>query len=347
MSHRSLLPDASHPDLFEQPENDIVKRKTEKPNIAITMGDPAGVGPELALKVLQDRRVRALCNPIVIGDSGLLGHLAKRLGLNKPSPDEVINASSLDLKRLKPGRPNKEAGAALVSYIEEAVFMAAMGDVAAMATCPISKEAAKLAGFSFPGHTEFIAWLIGAKDFVMMLGGKDLKVALVTIHEAIKDVPGLVTKKAVFNAIKVTDAAFRRDFGMKRPRIAVCGLNPHAGEAGMFGDEEKKIIEPAVKKARQAGINAIGPLPSDTVFYRAVRKKEFDCVVAMYHDQGLGPLKLMHFEDGVNATLGLPIIRTSVDHGTAYDIAWKGVANHQSLVAAIEMAVEMARNRAR
>ncbi len=324
-----------------------MKRKSAKPNIAITMGDPAGVGPELALKALADPRVRALCEPIVVGDIGLLNLLAKRLGLKRPLPGEVMNVSSLDLKKLKPGKPTKEAGSALVSYIEEAVFMAAIGDVAAMVTCPISKEAAKLSGFTFPGHTEFIAWLTGTKDFVMMLGGKDLKVVLVTIHEAIKDVPALITKKAVLNTIRVTDRAFRQDFGMKSPRIAVCGLNPHAGEAGMFGDEDMKIIAPAVKTARAAGINAIGPLPPDTVFYRAARKKEFDCVVAMYHDQGLGPLKLMHFEDGVNATLGLPIVRTSVDHGTAYDIAWKGVAKHESLVAAIEMAVEMAGNRVR
>jgi len=324
-----------------------VKKKIIKPNIAITMGDPAGVGPELALRALGDPRVRSLCNPIVVGDAGLLDLLAKRLGLKRPAPDEVMNVSGLDLKKLKPGSPAREAGSALVSYIEEAVFMAAIGDVAAMVTCPISKEAAKLSGFTFPGHTEFIAWLTGTKDFVMMLGGRDLKVVLVTIHEAIRDVPGLITKKAVLNTVRVTDRAFRQDFAVKRPRIAVCGLNPHAGEAGMFGDEDRRIIAPAVKKAREAGINATGPLPPDTVFYRAVRKKEFDCVVAMYHDQGLGPLKLMHFEDGVNATLGLPIIRTSVDHGTAYDIAWKGVASHHSLVAAIEMAVEMARNRAR
>ncbi|WKZ32734.1 MAG: 4-hydroxythreonine-4-phosphate dehydrogenase PdxA [Thermodesulfobacteriota bacterium] len=318
-----------------------------KPNIAITMGDPAGVGPELALKALGDKRVRALCNPIVVGDAGLLSHLAGKLGLKAPRESEVIGVSRLDLKRLKPGKPVKAAGEALISYIEEAVFMTAIGDADAMVTCPISKEAAKLAGFRFPGHTEFIAELTDTEDFVMMLGGKDLKVALVTIHEALKNVPRLVTEKAVLKALRVTHRAFTRDFGMKRPRIAVCGLNPHAGEGGIFGDEEKKAIAPAVKKARKEGINALGPLPADTVFYRTVRKKEFDCVLAMYHDQGLGPLKLQHFEDGVNATLGLPIIRTSVDHGTAYDIAWKGVASHFSLRAAIEMAVEMAVNRKR
>lgn len=311
------------------------------------MGDPAGVGPELVLRALNDRKVRALCNPIVAGDAGLLSRLAGKLGLKAPREREVIGVSRLDLKSLKPGRPAKEAGEAFISYIEEAVFMAAIGDADAMVTCPISKEAAKLAGFRFPGHTEFIAELTNTGDFVMMLGGSDLKVALVTIHEALKNVPRLVTEKSVLKALRVTHRAFVRDFGIKGPRIAVCGLNPHAGEGGIFGNEEKKAIEPAIKKARREGINAIGPLPADTVFYRAVRKKEFDCVLAMYHDQGLGPLKLMHFEDGVNATLGLPIIRTSVDHGTAYDIAWKGVANHGSLRAAIEMAVQMAVNRKR
>jgi 4-hydroxythreonine-4-phosphate dehydrogenase len=181
-----------------------------------------------------------------------------------------------------------------------------------------------------------------------MLGGGGrggLKVVLVTIHVPLRDVPGLVTKAAVLKTLRITDASFKRDFGIKRPRIAVAGLNPHAGEGGMFGDEEERIIAPAIKKARGEGIEAVGPLPPDTVFYRAVRKKEFDCVVCMYHDQGLGPLKLLHFEDGVNATLGLPIIRTSPDHGTAYDIAWKGKASPDSLVAAIRMAATMAKNR--
>ncbi len=316
-----------------------------KPNIAITMGDPAGVGPELALKALGDRKVRALCNPVVVGDAGLLRHLAGRLGLRPPREGEVLGVSRLDLKRLKPGKPSKAAGEALISYIEEAVFMTAIGDADAMVTCPISKEAAKLAGFQFPGHTEFIAELTNTEDFVMMLGGSDLKVVLVTIHEALKDVPGLVTERAVLKALRVTHRAFTRDFRIKGPRIAVCGLNPHAGEGGIFGDEERKSVGPAVRKARKEGINALGPLPADTVFYRAARKKEFDCVLAMYHDQGLGPLKLLHFEDGVNATLGLPIIRTSVDHGTAYDIAWKGAASCKSLRAAIETAVLMAVNR--
>lgn len=316
-----------------------------KPTVAITMGDPVGVGPEIIVKAFQGRSLGKIAEPLVIGDAGVLSFIADRLGL-KPVPDEkIVSVSELDPGKLRPGRPTRESGAAMVSYIEEAVYMTAVGDADAMVTAPISKEAARKAGFTFPGHTEFIAHLTNTEDFAMMLGGKDLKVILVTIHEAIRDVPGLITRDSVYRTIEITDDSFRRYFGLKRPRIAVCGLNPHAGEGGLFGDEEKKVIEPAVKKAREKGINAIGPLPPDTVFYRAVLKKEFDCVVAMYHDQGLGPLKLMHFEDGVNATLGLPIIRTSVDHGTAYDIAWKGVASIESLLAAVEMASEMAKKR--
>jgi 4-hydroxythreonine-4-phosphate dehydrogenase len=313
-----------------------------RPVIAVTMGDPAGVGPEIILKALDDRRVRRIADPVVIGDLGLLRSLAKRLKLKGPDEGAVVSVSELDLGKLKAGKPTKESSKAMISYIEEAVYMAAVGDADAIVTAPISKEAARLAGFSFPGHTEFIAHLTGTKDFSMMLGGKALKVVLVTIHAPLRRVPALVTKEAVLKTLRITDESFRRYFGVKRPRIAVAGLNPHAGEAGLFGDEERKVIAPAIKKARSSGINAIGPLPADTVFYRAVKKSEFDCVVAMYHDQGLGPLKLLHFEDGVNVTLGIPIIRTSVDHGTAYDIAWKGSASSESLVAAIEMAVEMA-----
>lgn len=313
-----------------------------KPTIAITMGDPCGVGPEICLKAIADRRVMRLAKPIVIGDAALFNRIASSLCLAPPAADMICNLSNLNPDAIRPGEPNKATGRAMINYIEEAVHMATAGTAKAIVTAPISKDAAKKAGFAFPGHTEFIAHLTGTKEFRMMLGGKSLKVILVTIHEPISKVPGLITKAAVYNTIKITDAAFSGRFGIKRPRIAVAGLNPHAGEGGMFGHEDIKLIAPAIKKAASEGINVTGPLPPDTVFYRAVRKAEFDCVVCMYHDQGLGPLKLLHFEDGVNATLGLPIIRTSVDHGTAYDIAWKGVASHESLVAAIEMAVEMA-----
>ncbi len=314
----------------------------EKPVIAITMGDPVGVGPEIILKALVDGRVKRIANPVVIGDRGLLQFLAKKLRLKSPSEKNLKNLSDLDISRLRPGKPSKKTSEAMINYIEEAVRMALSKEADAIVTAPISKEAAKKAGFKFPGHTEFIAHLTKTKDFRMMLGGRDLKVILVTIHEPIRKVPGLITTDAVFKTIKITSEAFKR-FGLKRPRIAVAGLNPHAGEVGMFGVEEAKFITPAVREAQKLGINAVGPLPPDTVFYRAVKKKEFDCVICMYHDQGLGPLKLLHFDDGVNSTLGLPIIRTSVDHGTAYDIAWKGAARPDSLIAAIEMAVELSK----
>lgn len=318
-----------------------------KPVIAVTMGDPSGVGPEILLKALVDARVKKAASVIAIGDMGVLKEAAKKLRLKGPADEQVLSVTNLDIKKLNIGKPSKQSGEASIAFIEEALYMTAIGDADAFVTCPISKEAVKKAGFKFPGHTEFIAHLTGTEEFVMMLGGKDLKVVLVTIHEPLKKVSSLVTTESVLKTITITDKAFKADFGLKKPRIAVCGLNPHAGEAGMFGDEDKKIVEPAVKKARRAGIDAVGPLPSDTVFYRAAKKKEFDCVVAMYHDQGLGPLKLLHFDDGVNATLGLPVIRTSVDHGTAFDIAWQGKASHESLVAAIEMAAQMAWRRAK
>lgn len=318
-----------------------------KPVVAVSMGDPAGVGPEILVRAMNDPRVKKSAEVLAVGDAGVLREAAKMVR-RKPLPEErVVGVTNIDFRKLKLGVPSKLSGEASIACIEEALYMTAIGDADAFATCPISKEAAAKAGFKFPGHTEFIAHLTDTKDFVMMLGGADLKVVLVTIHEPLRKVPGLVTMESVLRTIRITDAAFRVDFGIKKPRIAVCGLNPHAGEAGMFGDEDAKAVAPAVKKARMSGIDAVGPLPSDTVFYRAARKKEFDCVVAMYHDQGLGPLKLLHFDDGVNATLGLPVVRTSVDHGTAYDIAWKGIASHESLVAAIEMAAMMAARRAK
>ena len=315
-----------------------------KPVIAITMGDPAGIGPEIALKAIESKRVNRAARPVILGDLALLRRLSEKLGLKSPPRSNVVNLSTLDLKKLGPGRPTIESSRAMVSYIEEAVRMAANFEADAMVTGPINKESARLAGFKFPGHTEFIARLTGAKDFSMMLGGDIIKVVLVTIHEPIKKVSGLITPKNVLKTIRITDSSFRKFFGIKKPRIAVCGLNPHAGENGLFGDEEIKIIAPAVNKARSIGINAIGPLPPDTVFFR-MKEGEFDCAVCMYHDQGLIPLKLMHFENAVNVTLGLPIIRTSVDHGTAYDIAWKGKAGAESMIAAVEMAAKMAKKR--
>ncbi|MBI3754265.1 MAG: 4-hydroxythreonine-4-phosphate dehydrogenase PdxA [Deltaproteobacteria bacterium] len=311
-----------------------------KPAIAITMGDPTGVGPEVILKAVSDKNIRRLCNPVILGDEAVFKYLISNFQF-PISNFKIINLSNLNPAKLKPGKPDTACAEAMMAYIREAVRMAEADDVDAIVTGPISKEAINKAGYNFHGHTEFLAHLTKTKDFRMMLAGSALKVILVTIHESIKNVPGLLTKENIFKTIKITNESFKRYFGIQKPRIAVAALNPHAGEGGLFGDEEKRIIIPAVKKARQLGIHASYPLPPDTLFYRAVKNKEFDCVVCMYHDQGLIPLKLLHFEDGVNVTLGLPIIRTSVDHGTAYDIAWKGIANPASMKAAIEMAVEI------
>lgn len=315
-----------------------------KPRIAITLGDPAGIGPEIILTALNSRRVKSVCTPVIIGDREVLSLVAKKTSNTFSRSIEIVNPlgeKSPDPSTIKPGKLPKKWARAVVSYIEEAVRLAKEGEVAAIVTAPINKGALHKAGFSFPGHTEFLAHLTGTKDYVMMLGGERLKVVLVTIHVPLKDVPSLITPKEVFKVIRITNDALIKRFKIKKPRIGVAGLNPHAGEGKMFGDEEGRLIMPAVRRARRAGINASDPQPPDTVFFRAV-KGEFDCVVSMYHDQGLGPLKLIHFEDGFNATLGLPIIRTSVDHGTAYGIAWKGVASAESMITAILTAAKMA-----
>ncbi|MEE8185579.1 MAG: 4-hydroxythreonine-4-phosphate dehydrogenase PdxA [Thermodesulfobacteriota bacterium] len=314
-----------------------------KTTVAITMGDPAGIGPEVVLKAVTSSKVKRLCRLAVLGDEMVLRYLARKMGIGWPAADiRIINLSSLNPEEIRPGRPDSACGRAMMRYVEEAVLMAMDGDVDAMVTGPINKEAINRAGYKFPGHTEFMADLTRTRDYAMMLGGKKLKVVLVTIHESIKRVPGLLTIDNIYKTIQLTDGTFKKYFGLK-PRIAVAALNPHGGEKGLFGNEEKKVIVPAIKRARRAGIEVSDPLPPDTVFYRTIENKEYDVVVCMYHDQGLIPLKLIHFEDGVNVTLGLPIIRTSVAHGTAYDIAWKGVASPKSMIAAIEMAVSMAK----
>jgi 4-hydroxythreonine-4-phosphate dehydrogenase len=213
-----------------------------------------------------------------------------------------------------------------------------------MVTCPISKVLMHSAGYQYDGHTQLIAHLTQTDSYVMMLAGNKLRVSLVTIHCALKDVPHILSTDIIFNTIAITSKALRQDFGFKKPRLAVAALNPHAGESGLFGSEENDLILPAVRKALKAGLNVSGPFAPDTVFVRAA-SGEFDAVISMYHDQGLIPLKLLHFSDAVNVTLGLPIIRTSVDHGTAYDIAGKGKADASSLKAAIKLAAVMAVNR--
>jgi len=330
---------------------------SQRPIIAITMGDPSGVGPEIIVKVLQAPEVWQICTPLVIGD-----RLAMERALNVcGSPLQVAevavaadahmvaegNIPLLALSQLTEsdmvyGAPSIAAGDAVYRYICHAAALCRDGRAAAMATAPISKEAMHRAGHDYPGHTELLAELCGTDTFVMMLAGDVLRVGLVTIHEALSDVPRLVTTEQVLKTIRVTAEGVARLTGKAAPRLAVLALNPHCGEAGKFGSEETTAIEPAIEAARQEGINAEGPLSADTLFYFA-QQGNFDGVVAMYHDQGLIPLKMLHFDDAVNITLGLPIIRTSVDHGTAYNLAGTGKASEKSLLAAIRMAAGMVR----
>ncbi len=249
----------------------------------------------------------------------------------------------MNLSELTPGRAGAYAGRAVVEYIRKAVLLATQGEVAAITTAPINKETLKMAGYSWPGHTELLAELTGTSDFGMMLAGGGLRVIIATIHCALKDVPGLITKDGVLRTIRLAARACR-ELGIETPRIVVAGLNPHAGEAGIFGDEEILHISPACEQARAEGLAVTGPLPPDTLFYKA-KRGDFDIVVAMYHDQGLIPLKMLAFGSAVNVTIGLPIIRTSVDHGTAYDIAGQGIADPASLIEALKMAAQIAENR--
>jgi 4-hydroxythreonine-4-phosphate dehydrogenase len=323
------------------------------------MGDPAGIGPEIIVKALSDPKIHDFCRPVVFGDRGALDlYAGKRRApaireithpseaQGKPRQIDLVAVCSLEPDVLTPGIPKREGGTAMVDCIVTAVDLAKRKEISAVVTCPISKALMQQAGHAYEGHTQLIASLTRSKDYVMMLAGKKLRVALVTIHCALKEVPSLLSKEKVLRTIRITARALERDFGISRPLLAVTALNPHAGEEGLFGAEEDQIIRPAIRKAKAEGHRVEGPFPADSLFYRAAGG-EFDAVVSMYHDQGLIPLKLLHFSDAVNVTLGLPIIRTSVDHGTAYDIAGKDMADPRSLKAAIKMAVMMAKNRNR
>lgn len=333
----------------------------KKPLIAITMGDPAGVGPEIIVAALSDPAIRSLCSPLVLGDRRAMQRALvvgssslQLLAVNSPAevtdlPEGVIpllECSQLDDADMAYGAPTERAGDAVYRYIRRAAELCLTGEVAAMATAPISKEAMHRAGHQYPGHTELLAELCRCDDFVMMLAGDVLRVALVTIHEAIADVPRLITTGQVLKTTRVTAAGVAPFCGSRDPRIAVLALNPHCGEAGAFGSEEQSAIMPAITAAQAEGIDVHGPFSADTFFHFAVQEPPpWDAVVAMYHDQGLIPLKMRHFDDGINITLGLPIIRTSVDHGTAYDLAGTGRASAASMKAAIRTASQLATRR--
>lgn len=324
--------------------------------IGITMGCPAGIGPEIILRHFAKRSWPADIQPVVLGDIGILEKCAADLSLeadcrawqpDRPVPESgipVLEVSTLNTTEHSWGQPTAATATGMAQYILTAVKLLKNGTLDGMATCPISKSALQKAGYKYPGHTEMLVDLTGAENYTMMMAGETLKVTLATIHCALAAVPEQLTIAGIRDLIRITHAALQVDFGIACPRIAVAGLNPHSSEDGLFGREEAEIIVPAMHEARAQGIDAQGPYPPDTVFFKA-SSGLFDAVVCMYHDQGLIPFKLLHFADGVNVTLNLPIVRTSVDHGTAYDIAGRGMADATSLAAAVTMAAAISNNR--
>jgi 4-phospho-D-threonate 3-dehydrogenase / 4-phospho-D-erythronate 3-dehydrogenase len=331
-----------------------------KPLLGITMGDPAGIGPEVIIKALGRSSLRRLFRPLVIGSPEVLektrASLKARIKIRRVSESDAATARMplgvvpvLDplpnaLGRVTIGRVSKETGAAQALYIKEAVRLALKGVIAGIVTAPINKEAINLAGYPYPGHTEMLAELTGSKEVGMMIVGGPLRCMFATTHVALRELADRLTAELIERAIRLCHQGLTRLFGIRHPKIAVAALNPHAGEGGLFGTEERSLITPAIRRAEALGYPSVGPLPADTVIGQAARG-EYDAVIVMYHDQGLIPLKLLAFGKSVNITLGLPIIRTSVDHGTAYDIAGKGVAGEGSLVEAIRLAAGFAAHR--
>jgi 4-hydroxythreonine-4-phosphate dehydrogenase len=325
--------------------------------IGISLGDATGVSPEVTLKALAAEARSDGARYLLIGDADCLHRLNQQLGLNLPlqnysgsnAPGRFFISNPLAEplpQNLPAGSP--AAARAAVAWLKDGAQRCLRNELAALVTAPVNKHAIVRAGIPFVGQTEFLSQQAGVNRTVMMLLGPDergrwLRVALATVHIALRDVPKKLTQEKIELAIQRAGEACR-DLGLPRAKVAVCGLNPHCGEGGEFGDEEPRIIEPAIAAAKQKGFDAVGPVSGDTVFHQAIRG-DFDAVVAMYHDQGLAPLKLAAFDNGVNWTLGLPFIRTSPDHGTAYDIAGKGVGNPSSMIAAIRLAKQLAAKR--
>lgn len=330
-------------------------KKDKKPKllIGITMGDPCGIGPEIILKSLHSPTIRKSAQYVIIGNQRVFDLTARDLDLpvsyqkishlpdkDSTHPVSLINIGNVNSGLMKQKKPTAEGGDLSVQCVIRGINLALSGHVDALVTAPICKEAIHLGGYGYPGHTEMLQIFSGVKRVVMLMVGGKLRVAFATTHIALKEVPQSITVDNILGTIIITDNHLKQFFGIKRPKLAVCGLNPHAGEEGIFGDEERKVIIPAIERARKKGVDCDGPVSADTIYYKAI-KNGCDAVVALYHDQGAIPLKLHAFETGVNITLGIPFIRTSPDHGTAYDIAGKGVANPHSMMEAIKMAVDM------
>jgi 4-hydroxythreonine-4-phosphate dehydrogenase len=323
------------------------------PIIAITMGDPAGIGPEIIIKGWQEERFSGICRPLIIGDLQILQEMAENLqtdvkleGISSINENiypgdslRVLDLKNVPRKDIRIGKISAAAGRAASEYIFKAVDLALSRKVHGIATAPINKEALNLAGYPYPGHTELLGELTNTEDYAMMMVGEKLRVVLVTTHLPLRDVCTKITYQLVSKIIKLTHGSMHC-FDIISQRIALAALNPHGGEGGLFGQEEKQCLIPAIEDAQRSGIDITGPYPADTLFQQRI-SQNFDVIISMYHDQGLIPIKMAAFGRAVNVTIGLPIIRTSVDHGTAYDIAGKGRANPGSLIEAIKLAARM------
>jgi 4-hydroxythreonine-4-phosphate dehydrogenase len=325
----------------------------QKPLILITMGDPAGIGPEIIAKAIDSGELLHLCRPVVVGDAGVMKKLIEEMRYSvsvrnieavtqaDPAPGklDVLSLNLVNLSAHSWGRPDSVSGTAVVAYVKRAVEAALAQEAEAIVTAPINKAMMNAAGYHYAGHTELLADLTQSREYGMLFVGGGLRVILATIHLPLRDVASHITPAGILRSLRLANKAMV-SFGIEHPRIGVAALNPHAGEGRLFGNEEWDQIMPAIIEARAEGIDASDPVPADTLFYKA-RNNYYDVVVAMYHDQGLAPLKMLAFGNAVNVTVGLPIIRTSVDHGTAYDIAGKGCADPASLIEAVKLAAKL------
>ena len=342
----------------KSPTNLVPRPRRVLPRIGITMGDPAGIGPEVVLKAVAEDEIKRVCVPVIIGDAQLLAHTARTLDLQsgydiirteETFPDQLSEPVIYHLDNItgfiEPGIESGLAGKAAAGYIEAAVELCAAGSIDAIATAPINKRALFLGGYSFPGHTEFLAHLTGAEEYAMAFVAANLRIVLLSTHVPLSEAIRMVERDRVIKTVSLTHRELQR-WGIERPRLAVAALNPHGAEGGLFGVEEASEIMPAIEASRRdEDINVQGPYSADTVFLRASRG-EFDAVIACYHDQAMIPVKCLSFGEAVNVTLGLPFIRTSVDHGTAFDIAGRGIADERSLIEALRQAVDLAPKKA-
>jgi len=323
-----------------------------KPRIGITIGDPCGIGPEIAVKAALSREIALRAVPVLVGSRDLFewgcagisgeGGAALATGLSGSAAPELMEVVRSDARHLTRGAPCAEGGRVSAEAVRAGVRAILRGEIDALATAPISKEAWRLAGLHYPGHTELLAELGRSRSFGMLFVAGGLRVLLATIHVPLARVPAMLSLDAIVDKLRLLRSTLVERFGVASPKIGVAGLNPHAGEGGLFGDEEIRVIAPAVAQARGEGIDALGPFPADVLFGEIYARDRFDAVLAMYHDQGLIPVKQAAFGAAVNVTIGLPFIRTSPDHGTAYDIAGRGAARASSLVAAVLLASDLA-----